>query len=170
MRRLILMSLLICAAALLPGKAFAQLPEGVAAKMPHDVPYGPSITLAKAQQAVAAAEAEAKKHDWKMAIAVVDPNGDLVYFVKMDSTQIASTLISQGKARTATRFRRPTMDLFKAMESGHNYVHTLDPTLVASGGGIPLVEGGKIIGAIGCSGGTGAQDNYTCQAGANVIK
>src|SRR5256714_5484491 len=138
--------------------------------MPFDIPYGRAITGEKAKQILAAAEAEAKKRNWKMNIAVVDTNGDLVHFLRMDGAQIASVAISQGKARTAARFRRPTQIFYNAYESGHPYVSTLDPTLVASPGGFPLVEGGKLIGAIGCSGGTGDQDALICKVGADMIK
>ena len=87
--------------------------------MPFDVPYGASITADRAAQVVAAAVAEAKKspRNWKLAISVVDPNGDLVYFYKMDQTQIASVGISQGKARTAARFRRPSQVFFNVMQT-----------------------------------------------------
>jgi glc operon protein GlcG len=138
--------------------------------MPFDIPYGQSIGEEKAKQVLAAAEAEAKKRNWKMNIAVVDTNGELVHFLRMDGAQIASVNISQGKARTAARYRRPTQLFYNAHESGHGYVATLDPTLVASPGGFPLVEGGKLIGAIGCSGGTGDQDAAICKVGAELIK
>ena len=138
--------------------------------MPFDIPYGTTINLERARQLMAAAEAEAKRHDWKLAIAVVDPNGDLVAFGKMDNTQIDSVPISQGKARTAARFRRESRVFFNAMESGHPYVGTLDPTLIASPGGFPLIEAGKLIGAIGCSGGTGDQDAVACKAAADLVK
>lgn len=105
-----------------------------------------------------------------MNIAVVDTNGDLVHFLRMDGAQIASVTISQGKARTAARFRRESAVFFKAYESGHPYVATLDPTLVASPGGFPLIENGKLVGAIGCSGGTGDQDAASCKAGADLMK
>jgi uncharacterized protein GlcG (DUF336 family) len=88
----------------------------------------------------------------------------------MDGAQIASVKISQGKASTAARYRRASEEFFKAYESGHPYVGTLDPTLVASAGGIPLIEGGKMVGAIGCSGGTGSQDNLICHVGAETVK
>jgi uncharacterized protein GlcG (DUF336 family) len=88
----------------------------------------------------------------------------------MDGTQVASVLVSQGKARTAARFRRESRLFHNAFETGHPYVATLDPTLVASPGGFPLIAGGKLIGAIGCSGGTGDQDAATCKAGADTIK
>ena len=138
--------------------------------MPFDIPYGQSIGEDKAKQILAAAEAEARKRNWKMNIAVVDTNGELVHFLRMDGAQIASVSISQGKARTAARFRRPTQAFYNVYEAGHHYVSTLDPTLIASPGGFPLVEGGKLIGAIGCSGGTGDQDAATCKVGADLIK
>ena len=175
MRKLLMTSLLVGGAALVAAQAPAQAPAptapapatpaAVPEQMPFDIPYGPSITLERAIQAVAAAAAEAKKHNWKLAISVVDPNGDLVFFQKMDGTQVASVAISQGKARTAARYRRETRTFFNAMETGHPYVATLDPTLVASPGGFPLMDGGKLIGAIGCSGGTGDQDAVACKAG-----
>ena len=170
MRKLLITSLLVGGAALVAVQAPAQAPPpaapaAVPEQMPFDIPYGPSITLERAMQAAAAAAAEAKKHYWKLAISVVDPNGDLVFFQKMDGTQVASVAISQGKARTAARYRRETRTFFNAMETGHPYIATLDPTLVASPGGFPLMDGGKLIGAIGCSGGTGDQDAVACKAG-----
>jgi uncharacterized protein GlcG (DUF336 family) len=119
---------------------------------------------------VAAAEAEAKKRNWKMNIAVVDTNGDLVMFERMEGAQIASGSISTNKARTSARFRRETRVFFNAYETGHTGAGTLDPTLTASPGGFPLVEGGKLIGAIGCSGGTGDQDAVICKVGAELVK
>jgi uncharacterized protein GlcG (DUF336 family) len=138
--------------------------------MPFDIPYGQSIGLERAKQVMAAAEAEAKKRNWKMNIAVVDTNGEIVHFSRMEGAQIASGTISIGKARTAARFRRESRLFYNAFETGHPYIATLDPTLVASPGGFPLVEGGKIIGAVGCSGGTGDQDAAVCKAGAEVVK
>jgi uncharacterized protein GlcG (DUF336 family) len=119
---------------------------------------------------MAAAEAEAKKRNWKLNIAIVDTNGDLVHFSRMEGAQIASVNVSQGKARTAARYRRETRLFYNAYEGGHAYVATLDPTLVASPGGFPLVDGGKLIGAIGCSGGTGDQDAVVCKAGVDALK
>jgi uncharacterized protein GlcG (DUF336 family) len=166
-------ALAACVAVAFSSQALAQAPAPAAAvpeKMPFDIPYGMSIDLEKAKPLLAAAEAEAKKHNWKMNIAVVDTNGEPVLFERMDGAQIASGTISIGKARTAARFRRETRLFFNAFESGHGYVSTLDPTLVASPGGFPLVEGGKLIGAIGCSGGTGDQDAVTCKAAADMVK
>lgn len=103
--------------------------------MPFDIPYGVSIGLEKAKQVMAAAEAEGKKRNWKMNIAVVDTNGELVHFSRMEGAQIASVSISIGKARTSARFRRESRLFYNAFETGHPYVATLDPTLVASPGG-----------------------------------
>jgi glc operon protein GlcG len=144
----------------------ASVPE----KMPYDIPYGTSIGLDTAKRLLAIAEAEAKKHDWKLNIAVVDPHGDLLAFERMDGAQFASITVSQNKARTAARFRRETRVFFNQFESGHGYVSTLDPGLVASPGGFPLVEDGKLVGAIGCSGGTGEQDAAVCKVAADTIK
>ena len=118
------------------------------------------------------AEASKSPRNWKLSIAVVDTNGDLVALQKMDQTQVASVGISIGKARTAARFRRPSAAFANVMATpAGGYVATLgDPPPTASPGGIPLVEGGKIIGAIGCSGATGAQDDVACKAGAETIK
>jgi glc operon protein GlcG len=158
-----------------PSGLSAQQPAAAAVpdQMLFDVPYGESITADRAAQVVAAAVAEASRspRNWKLAIAVVDPNGDLVYFYKMDQTQVASTNVAMGKARTAARFRRPTQAFFDAMQTAAGaYVPTLDPSLVASPGGIPLIENGRLIGAIGCSGATGAQDNVACMAGAATVR
>jgi glc operon protein GlcG len=138
--------------------------------MAFDIPYGVSIGLERAKQVMAAAEAEGKKRNWKMNIAVVDTNGEIVHFSRMEGAQIASGSISIGKARTSARYRRESRLFYNAFETGHPYVATLDPTLVASPGGFPLIEGGKIIGAVGCSGGTGDQDAVICKAGAEVVK
>jgi glc operon protein GlcG len=136
--------------------------------VPFDIPYGVPITAQKAKQVLAAAEAEAIKRGWKESISVVDPNGDLVDFLRMDGAMVASVLISQGKARTAARYRRPTQIFYNAFEAGHPNIATLDPTLVAFPGGFPLLENGKLIGAIGCSGGTGDQDALICKVGADM--
>ena len=157
-------------AAVIAGSSFAQAQEAVPEKMPFDIPYGMPIGYEKAIAAVNAAAAEAKKRNWKMNISVVDNNGDLIAFQRMDGAQVGSVKISQGKASTAARYRRDSEAFFKAMESGHPYVSTLDNTLVASPGGFPLVEGGKMVGGIGCSGGTGSQDAVICKVGAETIK
>ena len=143
---------------------------GTADGIPFDVPYGTPVGLETARRVIAAVEAEAARHRWKMNIAVVDTHGELVHFSRMDGAQLGSIGVSQGKARTAARFRRETRAFYNAFETGHPYVATLDPTLIASPGGIPLIEGGKLIGAVGCSGGTGDQDAAACKAGADLVK
>jgi uncharacterized protein GlcG (DUF336 family) len=137
-------------------------------KMPFNIPYGTPISMDRAQGLVKAAVDEATKRGWAMNVAVVDPNGDLVAFGRMDGAQLASVSISQHKARTAARYRRPTRAFEDAVQHGVAYITTLDD-VIASRGGIPLVEGGKLIGAVGCSGGTGSQDEATCTAAANTI-
>jgi glc operon protein GlcG len=139
-------------------------------KMPFDIPYGPPITLERARELIAAAIAEAKRRDWKLNVAVVDSGGNLVVFERMDGAQLASIQIAEHKARAAATFRRETKAFENAIQvNGSNYVMTLDG-VVASRGGIPLVEGGKLIGAIGCSGGSGSQDEVICMAGAALLK
>jgi uncharacterized protein GlcG (DUF336 family) len=157
-------------AALIGGMSFAQAQESVPDKIPFDIPYGTPVNYETAMKLVNAAEAEAKKRNWKMNIAVVDNNGDLIAFARMDGAQIGSVKVSQGKAATAARYRRESEAFFKAMESGHPYVFTLDYQLVASPGGIPLNSNGHIVGGIGCSGGTGSQDAVICKAGAAALK
>ena len=169
MRSIVCMTLAACAMAVVSSPTFAQNPTpaappappsagGTPDAVPFDIPYGMSIGLERAKQVMAAAEAEAKRRNWKMNIAVVDTNGELVQFERMEGAQIASGTISIGKARTAARFRRESRVFYNVYKSGHPYVSTLDPTLIASPGGFPLIEGGKVIGAVGCSGGTGDQD------------
>src|SRR5580700_6013791 len=137
--------------------------------MPFNIPFGTPISIERAQGLVQAAFAEAKKRNWAMDVAVVDTNGDLVAFGRMDGAQLASIPISQHKARTAARYRRPTVAFENAVQKfGFNYILTLDD-VIASRGGIPLVEGGKIIGAVGCSGGTGSQDEALCQAAVSAV-
>jgi len=138
-------------------------------KMPFDIPYGTPITMDSAQSLVQESVAEANKRGWKMNVAVVDPNGDLVAFGRMDGAALASVAISLHKARVAASYRRPTRAFEDAVQKfGFNYILTLDD-VIATRGGIPLIEGGKIIGAIGCSGGTGSQDEATCTAAASTI-
>jgi len=139
-------------------------------KMPFDIPYGAPIPLDRAEAAIIAAMAEAKKHDWKLNVAVVDSGGNLVAFQRMDGAQLASIQISEHKARAAVTYRRETKAFENAIQLNNlNYILTFDG-VIASRGGIPLVEGGKIVGAIGCSGGTGSQDEVACKAGAATIK
>jgi glc operon protein GlcG len=159
------------AALLIAGATQAQQPnplDAVPDNMPFDVPYGAPISLDRADAAIAAAVAESKKRNWKMNVAVLDSGGNLVAFKRMDGAQLASIQIAEHKARTAVKYRRETKILEGAIQS-YSYIGTLDD-VIASRGGIPLVEGGKLIGAIGCSGGTGSQDEAVCKVGAATVK
>ncbi len=150
-----------------------QAPEAISQPvpevMPFDVPYGTPINLATARKVLAAAEAEAQKRNWKMNCAVVEPTGDLVAFEKMDGAQYASIQIAQEKARTAARFRRSTKIFFDVVKGGNPYVLGF-PGMLPSEGGFPLIQAGKLIGAVGCSGGTGNQDATVAMAGTEMVK
>lgn len=137
-------------------------------KMPFDVPYGAPITLDRAQAVIAAMIAECKKHDWKMIVSVADSGGNLVAFARMDGSQLSSIAISEHKARAAVMFRRDTKLFENGIQGGLTYQLSLDG-VIGSRGGIPLVEDGKLIGAIGVSGGAGAQDEVCSKAGAAVV-
>lgn len=153
-----------------PGAPASNPLDNVPDKMPFDVPYGAPIALEHAQAAIAAAIGEAKKHDWKLNVAVVDSGGNLVAFQRMDGAQLASIQIAEHKARTSVSFRRETKVFENAVQqNAMPYVTTLDG-VIASRGGIPLVQNGKLVGAIGCSGGTGSQDEVACKAGAASVK
>ena len=138
-------------------------------KMPNDIPYGTPISLDKAQAAINAAIAESKKRGWKLNVAMVDSGANLVAFARMDGAQIGSIAISEHKARAAAKYRRETKAFEAGVQSGNNYLLTLDD-VIASRGGIPIMVNGQMIGAIGCSGGTGPQDEVVCKAGADAVK
>ena len=135
-------------------------------------PYGEPINLETARKVAAAAIAETQKRNWNaFCIAVVNPGGELVYFEKQDNCQYASITISQHKARTAARYRRPTLVFETLIGKGpyFAYLTTLDD-VIASRGGNMLVVDGKVIGAIGVSGGSGSQDNVVSLAGQAALK
>jgi glc operon protein GlcG len=160
------------AAALVAGGSNAQQPnpfDVVPEKMPFDIPYGAPISLDRADAVLIAALAEAKKRDWKLNCAVVDSGANLVSFKRMDGAMIGSIQIAEHKARGAVKFRRETKAIENGVQSGATYLLTLDD-VIASRGGIPLIDGGKIIGAIGCSGGTGSQDEVVAKAGVAAHK
>jgi uncharacterized protein GlcG (DUF336 family) len=133
--------------------------------------YGPAITLETAKKAVDAAAAEAAKNGWKMSIAVVTIGGYLVHFSRMDDTQFASNDIAVHKAKAAALYRRPTKAFADGLAANppNLFILTLDG-VIAADGGLPIVKDGKVIGGIGCSGATGAQDAQACTAGLNAIK
>lgn len=158
MRSAMLASFVVGAAVTFGTQAYAQGP----------MMYGPEVSLDTAKRAAAAAAAEAKKNNWPLAISVVGPSGHLVYFERMENTQFASIRISEHKARVAATYRRPTK-VFADVIKANPALLSLDD-VIASPGGIPIVQGGKIVGAIGCSGATGDQDHQACQAGADAVK
>jgi glc operon protein GlcG len=138
-------------------------------EIPFDTPYGPPISLDRAQAVIHAAVMEAKKRNWKMNAAVVDSGGNLVAFQRMDGAMLASIQIAEHKARAAATFRRETKQFEDGIQLMHfNYLLAFDG-IIASRGGIPLIEQGMIIGAIGCSGGTDSQDEIVSKTGAAVI-
>jgi uncharacterized protein GlcG (DUF336 family) len=155
--------------------AHAQTPAAappVPEAMPFDIPYGQPIGVEQAEKAIAAAAVEAKKHNWKMSISVVDPAGYLVAHRTMDGTQYASIEISQAKARTAALFRRQTSVFQNAVNTGGApaFLSLLAVTGgVANDGGFPIVADGKLIGAIGASGGISTQDAVTAKAGLDAL-
>lgn len=139
-------------------------------KMPN--PYAlASIALGNAKEAAAAAIAVARKNTWTMAVAIVDTGGHLVYFEKMDGTQTGSVNVAIEKARTAALFKRPTKTFQDTVAAGGEGLRMLGlPGVVPVEGGVPLVMNGAIVGAIGVSGGTSAQDGQSAGAGAAALK
>ena len=178
MRRLTMMAGALGVALLTSTGAFAQVPpdpanpnEAIPDAMVQAA-YGEPINTENAKKVAAAAIAESKKRNWNgLCVAIVGPSGDLVYFEKQDNCQFASTSISQHKARTAARYRRPTVVFERLSGKGpfFNYLATLDDVIMSRGGN-PLVVGGKIVGAIGVSGGTGSQDDVVSLAGVAGLK
>jgi len=178
MRRLTVMAGALCVALVAGSGAFAQVPpdpnnpnEAVPAEM-KPTPYGAPINIETAKKVAAAAVAELKKRNWSgMCIAVVDPHGELVYFERDDNCQFASISISQHKARTSARYRRPTVVFERLLGKGpfFSYLTTLDDVIMSRGGN-PLSVDGHVIGAIGVSGGTGSQDDTISQAGVAGLK
>jgi glc operon protein GlcG len=146
----------VIAVALTAVSGFAQLAEKKA------------LTLAAAKQIVAAAEAEAINNKLAMVITILDDGGNLVYLQRMDDAQLASIQISQGKAHTALAFKRPTKAMEDAVAGGRNAILSL-PGAVLIEGGLPLTADGKVIGSIGVSGGTSAQDGIVAKAGVDAF-
>jgi uncharacterized protein GlcG (DUF336 family) len=131
-------------------------------------PYGENIPVEVARKAAAAANAEAKKNGWRVAAAVVDTHGDLVFFERVDGTQYGSNQTSQEKARTSARYKRPTKAIEDAVKAGNLQFLGL-PGATALEGGIPIVIADRIVGAIGVSGGTSVQDAQCARAGVEAI-
>ena len=146
--------------ALYSSAAFAQMPN----------PYGIAINLENAKKVAAPALAEARRNNWTMAVAIVDTAGDLIYYEKMDGTQAASADIALDKARSAARFKRPTKALQDVLAAGGDGLRLLAlQGAVPVEGGVPLLVDGKIVGAIGVSGGTSQQDSQAAKAGVDAL-
>jgi uncharacterized protein GlcG (DUF336 family) len=128
-----------------------------------------SLSLEDARKAASAAAAEAKKNKWNVAIAVVDDGGHLIYFERIDETQIGSIDIAIGKARTAASYKRPTKALEDALNGGQYAVVTYPNTLPREGG-LPIFSEGKLIGAIGVSGVKSSEDTQAANAGVDALK
>ena len=170
MYRLTVITISACAALLLGGAVYAQQQPAAPASPPPPPPaYGAPITLQQAKAAVAAAEAEMTKNGWNLVIAVVGPTGELIYLQKADLAAYASVDIAQDKARTSALFRVPTKAYMDRLANGETFILRLTGATPVAGG-IPIVVGGKLIGAIGLSGGTSAQDHQVAQAGASAVK
>lgn len=147
--------------------AFGQAPPAPSA----NISYGTSISPEAAKRVAAAAIAEARRNNWAMAVAVVDTGGYLVYFERMPDTQLGSVEVSIDKAKSATLFRRPTKAFQDILAAGGDGLRMLRLTgAVPVAGGIPIIADGKVIGAVGASGGASDQDNRTAQAGAGAVK
>jgi glc operon protein GlcG len=152
----VLLAILVCSST-----AFAQLPN----------PYGPSINIDNAKKAAAPALAEARKNNWTVAVAIVDTGGNLVYYEKMDGTQLGSANVSVDKARSAALFKRPTKAFQDVVAAGGEGWRILRlEGAVPIEGGIPIIMQGQIVGAIGVSGATSQQDAQCATAGANTLK
>ncbi|HJT88973.1 MAG TPA: heme-binding protein [Bryobacteraceae bacterium] len=126
------------------------------------------LTLGAAKQIAAAAQAEARRNHWNMVICVVDDGGHLLYFERMDGTQVGSVYVAQEKAASAARFRRPTKAFEEALAGGRMAILRL-PGAVPVEGGVPILAGGECVGAIGVSGGTSPQDGQVAAAGLAVL-
>lgn len=138
---------------------------------PPPLMYGAPIPLDAAKKAAAAAAAEARKNNWMMAIAIVDTAGELVYFEKLDGTQAASVDIALDKARSSARYKRATKAFQDELAKGGEGLRFLALRgAVGAEGGVPIVMGGRLVGAIGVSGGTGQQDGMAASAGAKAIQ
>lgn len=164
MRRLSLIALAACA--LFATAATAQQPA------PQPPEYGPPITLAQAMKAAAAAQANSEKLGIHSVISIVGPSGDLIYLAKMDGAQFGSIAISQEKAKAAAIFRRPTKAWEDLVSGGGAGITALSlPGVIASAGGLPILQNGKVVGAIGVSGAPrGVIDQESSQAGIDALK
>ena len=148
------------ACSLMASVAFAQVPQ-----------YGPNVTLDQAKKAIAAAQAEGRKNNWPIAVAVVDNAGQLVAFERLDNTQTASVMIAQDKAVSAAMLRRSTKVIQDAVAGGGAGIRFLGLRYASPiEGGLPLILDGKVIGGIGVSGVASDQDGVAAKAGADTVR
>jgi glc operon protein GlcG len=161
------------ALALSAGSVFAQAPTPAPASTAvstANLPYGPPITLDQAKRAMAAAELEAAKNSWQVAITILDSGGNVVMFHRIDNAQLSATSVSEGKARTALEFKRPSKALDDAIAGGGAGLRLLAlKNITPIEGGLPMVVDGKIIGAIGVSGALSSQDAQVAKTGADAL-
>jgi glc operon protein GlcG len=171
MSRMSVIILAIGTAVLAGSAAYAQQPAAPAAA-PSPPDYGTPVTQEQAMKVAAAAQEGAKKLGQRVVITIVGPSGDLVYFTKMDGAQFGSIAISQTKARTAAIFRRPTKVFEEALAKGGPTLTLLTlPGVIASAGGVPIMIGGKVAGAVGVSGSpNGSIDHEAAEAGLAALK
>lgn len=157
-RRPVIVSLSSCVLAVfLAGAALAETAEKK------------KFSLEDAKKIGAAASVEAKKNKWNMAIAVVDEGGHLIYFERIDDTQFGSVDVAIGKARTAVAFKRPTKALEDPLNAGQ-YAILSFPGSLPREGGLPILQDGKVVGAIGVSGGKSSEDAQVAKAGVDASK
>jgi glc operon protein GlcG len=155
------------------GTATAQQPPAQQAAPPQQAtpPYGSPISLEQAKKVIAAAEAEAEKNKWFVAIAVVDSSGFMVAMHRIDNTQLGSISYAEQKARSAVLYRRPSKAFEDAVANGGIGMRVLGlPGATPYDGGVPIFADGKLIGAIGVSGMLPAQDGQIANVGANALK
>ncbi len=155
-----------CRIATVAALALLGVATSAPAQMP--VPYGASITLSQARPLVAAAIAEAARNGWTVMVAVVDTGGNLVVFERMDNAQVGSIDVAIGKARTANNFKRATKVFEDSVAAGRHVVLSV-PNVVPVEGGLPIVVGDRIVGAIGVSGATSAQDGQVARAALDAL-
>jgi len=137
---------------------------------PPSTPYGAPISIDAAKKVMTAAEAEAAKSNWGVAIAIVDSGANLVMLHRLDNAQLSSVRIAEQKARTAAEFRRPTKVFEDAVAGGGVGLRVLTFGASVAEGGVPIVSGGRVVGAIGVSGVQSHQDAQVAQAGADAVK
>ena len=138
---------------------------------PPNLPYGTPISTDNAKKIATAAIAEARKNNWAMAVAIVDTGGYLVYFERMQDTQLGSVEVSIEKAKSAALFRRPTKAFQDTVAGGGEGLRILRLSgAIPVEGGIPIIVDGKLVGAVGASGGSSDQDGRTAQAGVSSMK